>query len=378
MAQVTQDDFVATGPGTLAGRYLRSFWQPVAQSDWVKSGKAKPVKIMGEQYTLYRGESGRPHLVDHRCPHRGLQLSLGWVEEDAIRCFYHGWKFDCAGQCVEQPAEDDTFAHKVRIGSYPVQDYLGLVFAWLGEGEPPPLPRYPNFERVEGLIENDSYKRRCNYFQNLENSIDHVHVGFVHAGQPGSFDGVHDSPRIRVEPSSWGVTCHIERPSGRKGRSQFGMPNVFHLQGLPNEPDIAGHREFLAWWVPMDDESHIQFGVYAVRVAPEKVRLYEDRRAAAQRRRTVSHAALAERIVAGEIDLADVDPETTDMVRLVDDIAQIGQGRIVERARDRLGRSDAGVALIRRLWLRELKAFAEGRATTPWHYDPETLIVAKS
>jgi len=32
-------------------------------------------------------------------------LHLGWVEEDAIRCVYHGWEFDCSGQCVDQPAE---------------------------------------------------------------------------------------------------------------------------------------------------------------------------------------------------------------------------------------------------------------------------------
>src|SRR6266542_3694406 len=89
-------DFAHTGPGTPAGRFLR------------------------EDYTLYRGEEGQVHLVDFRCAHRGTQLSTGWVEGDCIRCFYHGWKYDGAGQCVEQPAEDAGFASKVRIRSYPV------------------------------------------------------------------------------------------------------------------------------------------------------------------------------------------------------------------------------------------------------------------
>ena len=70
-------------------------------------------------YTLYRGAEGRVHLLDARCVHRRTQLSAGWVEGDAIRCFYHGWKYDHTGQCVEQPAEPKSFAHKVTIGSYP-------------------------------------------------------------------------------------------------------------------------------------------------------------------------------------------------------------------------------------------------------------------
>src|SRR5713226_7171098 len=108
---------------------------------------------MSEDFTLYRGQSGTPHLVAFRCAHRGTQLSTGWVEGDCIRCFYHGWKYDGAGQCVEQPAEDSSFPPKVKIVSYPTEEYLGLIFAYLGDAEhgdtgafrPPPLPRYPDF-----------------------------------------------------------------------------------------------------------------------------------------------------------------------------------------------------------------------------------------
>ena len=85
-------DFVHTGPGTLAGRYLRMFWQPVYVSEELKTGCAVPIRNMSENFTLYRGASGTPYVVDFRCAHRGTQLSLGWVEQEGIRCFYHGWK----------------------------------------------------------------------------------------------------------------------------------------------------------------------------------------------------------------------------------------------------------------------------------------------
>src|SRR5688572_26136277 len=94
-----------TGPGTLAGRYLRRFWQPIHLSRAVQAGRAVPVRIMSEDLTLYRDEGGEPHLVDARCAHRGTQLSLGWVEGDSIRCMYHGWKYAPTGECIEQPAE---------------------------------------------------------------------------------------------------------------------------------------------------------------------------------------------------------------------------------------------------------------------------------
>src|SRR5262249_578066 len=135
-------DFAHTGPGTLAGRFMRRFWHPVYLAAHLPTGHAKPIRIMGEDFTLYRGESldapvwtcPEPHLVDARCAHRGTQLSTGWVEGDCIRCFYHGWRYDGSGQCLEQPAEDASFASKVRIKSYPCQEYLGLIFAYFGEG----------------------------------------------------------------------------------------------------------------------------------------------------------------------------------------------------------------------------------------------------
>lgn len=79
-----------TAPGTPGGRYMRLFWHPVYSAEDLKPGWAKPIQIMSEKFTLYRGESGTPHVVAFRCAHRGLQLSLGWVEDDCIRCRYHG------------------------------------------------------------------------------------------------------------------------------------------------------------------------------------------------------------------------------------------------------------------------------------------------
>ena len=339
-------------------------------------GRAKPIKIMNVDYALFRGENGRPYLVDNRCPHRGTSLSAGWVEEDCIRCFYHGWKFDGEGQCVDQPAEPKSFAPKVRIGGYPCRDYLGLVFAYLGEGKPPPFPLYPEFETFEGIIEYDSYFRACNYYNNLENGADLTHSGFTHRNNPGSFDGLTDSPLMDAEESCWGVTIYARWPEQLRV-SQFGVPNVFHHKAQPTEYAIAPYREFLAWWVPIDDESHIQFTVNAVRLPPDRARLYQERRAKKLAKRSQSNVALAERILKGELWLDQVDPDSTDFLRLQDDIAQAGQGRIADHGNERLGLSDKAVIVLRNVLAREMRAMAKDQPLKSWAYDRQSLEISR-
>ncbi|MFM9971949.1 MAG: Rieske 2Fe-2S domain-containing protein [Burkholderiales bacterium] len=369
-------DFHHTGPGTLAGRYLRGFWHPIFHSADLKTGKAKPIRIMNVDYTLYRGEDGHAYLLDARCKHRGMQLSPGWVEGNAIRCFYHGWKFDNSGQCIEQPAEPKPFAQRIRIGAYPCEEYFGLVFAYLGEGAPPPLPRYPHFEKIEGILEWDSYLRRCNYFNNMENAADLTHSGFVHRNNPGSFDGFTNSPMMDAEESCWGVTVYARWPDQVRV-SQLGMPNVFHHKAQPTDFAIAPYREFLAWWVPIDDESHIQFTVAAVRLPPDKVAQYVERREQRLAKRKFSNVELGERVLKGELDLADIDRDSTDFLRLQDDIAQAGQGRIADHANESLGQSDRAVVALRRVWARELRAFGEGAPLKSWRYDRDALEISR-
>src|SRR5262245_3325313 len=177
------DDFAHTGPDTLAGRYLRRFWQPVYQAADLEVGWSVPIRILGENLTLFRGQSSSFYLVGNRCAHRGTQLSTGIVEGEGIRCAYHGWKYDGAGQCIDQPSEPCSFAEKVRIKAYPCREYLGLVFAYMGPGAPPEMPHYPHFE-ADGVVVSHSNIWPFSYFQHLENAMDEVHIGFLHAISP--------------------------------------------------------------------------------------------------------------------------------------------------------------------------------------------------
>jgi 5,5'-dehydrodivanillate O-demethylase oxygenase subunit len=361
---LTYSDIIHTGRGTLAGRYLRSVWQPVYHSVDIAPGKAKPLRIMGEGFTIYRGSSGTPHLVARTCPHRGMQLSAGFIEGDAIRCFYHGWKFESDGQCIEQPAEESRFASKMCIKTYPVREYIGLIFAYLGEGEPPEFPRYPEFEHFDGLVKTDSYVRECNFFQNLENALDQSHIGFVHGTGAASFGNVLGRS-LKAEESDWGLTYTYTRDDGQAFVLQFGMPNIANLATLPTDPEI-GFQESLHWWVPIDDQTHIQFSIHRVPITGEAAQRIRARREARRSEIDLPHQRVADDILSGRINISEVDVNRCDMVRLQDDVAQIGQHRIADRSLEHPGSGDIGLIVGRRIWRRDLLAFAEGRPRKAW------------
>ncbi len=361
-------EFVRTGPGMPAGRYLRQFWQPVYHSVDLAAGRAVKIRIMSQDFTLYRGQSGQPHLVDARCPHRGTQLSSGWIEGDDLRCFYHGWKFAADGSCIEQPAEENAFCSKVSIASYPVREYLGFIFAFLGTGKAPELPRHPEFEHFDGMVEIDSYSRDCNYFQNLENALDMSHIGFVHADNAAVFKGVGLGRLLDAEESNWGVTYGFTRADGQRRVQQFGMPNIFYLTALPTDADV-GWQESMFWWVPLDDHRHMQFSLHRVPAQGKVAERLHGRRQARRGEIEVAHQDLARDVLEGRASLRDVDKKKVDLVRLQDDVAQVGQGLIAERDGEHLGRGDIGVIAIRRLWTRELGAFLKGRPTKKWQRD---------
>jgi 5,5'-dehydrodivanillate O-demethylase len=364
------EDLVSTAPGSLAGAFMRRFWHPVHRAEELRAGQAKPIEIMSERFTLYRGASGTPRLVDFRCPHRGTQLSAGWVEGDSIRCMYHGWLFNGTGQCIEQPAEAESFAAKIRLRSYPTQEYLGLIFAYFGEGEAPPFPRYRHMEE-EGVLEVLSTEVwPCNFFQRIDNNGDTYHVPFVHRGAYSASSANNRSglPEISKEESPWGTIGYASFAEGWRNVFQFFMPNAYAFRNPSPEAKCA-FEDRMQWDVPLDDEHSLEFRLRLLPLTGEGAREYRARRAAAVAQPKISVAQMGEAVLSGKINFQDLDSFFTDKIALVhtqDYVAQVGQGSRADRAREHLGRSDVGVILFRKIWERELRALAEGRPLKKW------------
>jgi 5,5'-dehydrodivanillate O-demethylase oxygenase subunit len=358
--QVSYADFVRTNPGTLAGRFMRMFWHPIYRSQDLLAGRRVPVKIMGEEFTLYRGESSVAHLLAHRCAHRGTQLSVGRVEDDCIRCFYHGWKYDGSGQCVEQPAEDASFAAKIRIRSYPIEEYLGLIFAYLGEGSPPPMLRFPELEG-EGVLENHTFVRACNFFRHLE--LDPAHIAFVHQDSPEAESGLTGIPAIECQETDYGFVFHARRDEKVQTQHRL-MPNASYFKVFPMDAE-SDWRDRAAWRVPVDDGHYVSFIADLVHVTGDAARRYRERHGSSGKTSPLI-AELTAAVLAGSLAVEEVKDLGASVVFFQDEVALLAQGDMASANNEHLGPADSLVSLQREMWTRELKALAEGRPLKQW------------
>jgi len=91
-----------------------------------------PILFDGKNYVLFRDEEGELGLIGRNCPHRGADLCFGRLEDNGLRCPFHGWHFDRTGQCVEQPAEPEgSLMHtQIKVPMIPVKEENGIIFAW--------------------------------------------------------------------------------------------------------------------------------------------------------------------------------------------------------------------------------------------------------
>lgn len=357
-------DFNSIGPGTLAGRFLRSFWQPIYLAEKVPGGRAVPVRIMGEEFTLYRGTSGM-HLVGARCPHRGVALSTGRIEGDHLRCFYHGWLYGADGRCLEQPAETRSFADKIRIPAYPAREYAGFVFAYMGEGAPPEFPTFDVLEARDGFVERKELYRPWPFFTQIENSIDETHFNFTHQKSKFAKIGMNDAiPELSYQETEYGFV-RIGRRGDVVRQSHVIMPNC-NLTVL-YEYD-AGWVDHVTWRVPIDDDTHVAFIADFVHKTGAEAEAYHMQRAEKRKALEGQEPALSliQRIVRGELHVDEVPQDRLDLVFIQDGVACIAQGRSRDRSSDVLGVSDRHVELMRRIWTRELRALRDGKPVFCW------------
>jgi nitrite reductase/ring-hydroxylating ferredoxin subunit len=342
------------GRGTPMGELLRRYWHPVGlMSD--ASGTPRKIRVLGEDLILFRDGSGLPGLVHAHCAHRGSSLYYGKVEQDGIRCCYHGWKFDVQGHCLEQPCEAGGGKARGRIRQpwYPLEERYGLVWAYMGPPEKKPaLPRYDALERLdegESLEANDASIGGggpqiipCNWLQHYENLVDPFHVVVLHS----TFSGTQFVEQMAVMPQvSWdtvelGVrtTSHRQLPDGSVLRrvSQAAMPT---LRVVPS-PKVGryGRLESIGWVVPIDDHSFRIYVVGRVREPGELARM-----------RSRLNGRLWE-------ELSEADHQ-----RLPGDYeAQVSQGVIASHSEEHLATSDRGIVMLRRFLQQQVERVQRG------------------
>jgi nitrite reductase/ring-hydroxylating ferredoxin subunit len=164
-------------------------WYPILRSSELAKTPVR-VQRFGELLAVWRDSSGRPNVVQDRCPHRGASLSLGKISDRGLSCPYHGWTFDRAGTCIEIPfgdSQDDKPAATMRraaLKAYPAEDRAGYIWAFNGpSAAATPLSVVPyELEDPRWSMFQQEYVWETNWLNILDNILDPVHALFVHVG----------------------------------------------------------------------------------------------------------------------------------------------------------------------------------------------------
>lgn len=370
------DLLTQTSPGTPGGNMMRRYWQPVALAEELPVGGApKSVRILGEDLALFRDDQGRTGLLGIHCAHRAADLSYGRVEDGGLRCLYHGWLYDVAGNCLEQPGEPvgSNFKEKVHQTSYPTVEFGGVIMAYMGSGEPPLPPNYefltlPGTSRFVSKFHHD-----CNYLQGNEGNIDPQHLSYLHRmldegirpeaivgsdETPNDYFGADATPRVEVEETDFGLRIFAVRRDSADAEyvriSNFIYPNIAAFPG--RYPTGYG----VNWHVPIDDTHHWKFSFTFNREAPldqsipagqwlDDVENYHHTRNLTNRYKQ-DRDEMETRTFIG----------LGRNFQLHDKWATEGPGPIQNRAAEHLGYTDKAIAAERRILLRAVRIVAEG------------------
>ena len=357
MLSVAENDRLSrVGKGTPMGELMRRYWHPISASAELLERPTKSVRLLGEDLVLYKDRSGTMGLIDATCPHRRVDLSYGIPEEHGLRCMYHGWMFDETGQCIEQPFEetvhpDGRFKEKVQIAGYPVQVLAGLVFAYLG---PLPAPELPQWEQLlwDNAVRDIAISDLpCNWLQCQENSMDPVHVEWVHAymGQYLSTDrnalarggSLRPHQRIGFDEFEFGIIKRRVLLGGDETDDEWA---VGHPVLFPNILLVGNEaRATFQFRVPVDDYNTRHISIYSFRAAP-------------------GAPVPAQPIIPyRQVPLKDDDGYfILDWTFNQDYTAWVTQGPLAERDKEFLGESDKGIIMFRKQLKRNLQIMEDG------------------
>lgn len=358
------------GPGTACGEMLRHYWMPIAPASELTQEKPKKrIRVLGENLVLFRDGKGQYGLVEEQCRHRRVSLYYGFVEEDGLRCPYHGWKFAHNGKCIEQPFEPKGLQPKADAAqkAYPVKSLGGILFTYMGKGMPPELPQWETLVRRDGLRSISVLPiHKCNWLQCQENSVDPTHTYYLH-GHTLTLMGFNDRRTQYYyrpienydfqlcEEKTWTGIRKIRSYGGDRPETELGHPMIFpNVLMNPQGAKLVTH-----WRTPIDDESTY---IILLEFSPSTDGALLD-----QPETDIITSYVPEPYLPnGEYNLSDFPPQ--------DQMAWETQGTIYDRSEEYLGHSDKGIVMFRRLLRRQIEKVQAGERPDGMIFDPKLNV----
>jgi phthalate 4,5-dioxygenase oxygenase subunit len=164
------------------GRLMREYWVPVMRAGRLKPGAAPiRLRILGEDLVAYRTPGGEVGVMDEACPHRGASMALARNEDCGLRCIFHGWKIAPDGELLDAPTHRaDMDLARLPTRAHPVRERVGLVWAYLGEGEAPPFPKLGFTDLPDDHVVVATAVVKASWLSMMEGLWDTFHAQILH------------------------------------------------------------------------------------------------------------------------------------------------------------------------------------------------------
>lgn len=356
LSKEMNEKLTRVGPGTPMGELLRRYWYPVAFQRELDEWPIKKVRLLGEDFALWKTPEGGYGIVQERCPHRHASMVYGVVEEGGLRCGYHGWKFDCSGTCVDQPAEPEGSVFKDNVTAFAgkAEALGGMVFVYIGPDPAPELPRFDVYVD-NGFVDVGHTVLPCNWLQIMENSVDPHHVEWLHGNYfrflgeqkgyvaPAGFQKKHI--KVGFDAMEWGILKRrvLEGNTEENDDWAIGHPLVF-----PYCMRVGGGGvEQMQIRVPIDD-SHTWVLFYSNHQPP-------------------GMTEFPEQVYPVDYEFPWLDENGEHIVDYIegqDIMSWVTQGDITDRTAEHIGKSDAGIIMLRRMFRQQMALVEEGEDPT--------------
>lgn len=166
-------------------------WYWALPSHELKRGQIKPLRMLGRDLVIWRGQDGRPRIHDAYCPHMGAHLAEGTVDGNTLQCFFHHWRFDEAGSLIDIPCQEHV--PKAGIAAWPAEEKHGMIWLWAGSREAAlPVPYIPELEGRDTRARlGNQFVKGCHPNVVMINAIDEQHFHSVHPLASSLADGLH-------------------------------------------------------------------------------------------------------------------------------------------------------------------------------------------
>ena len=234
-------------------------WYAVAWSSDVGVGDVVTAEFAGSEVVVFRTASRLSVMAAH-CPHLGAHLGLGGrVIGEAIRCPFHGFCFDPAGECVATGYGTEV-PRGLTARVWPVVETDGAIFAWHHAEGDPPIFNLPEFNPVGyAPLAHRTYRLRDHPQETTENSVDVGHFAVVHG-----YEGVELTKGLETAGAYLNIGYRARRPVRPLGSIGPGFMTGFeydiHIHGLGYSqvdvtiPDLGLEARLLVLATPRDGE----------------------------------------------------------------------------------------------------------------------------